>query len=262
MTLGVCPKCNLHNCQWLAGPTCEGSERLKAFAAFAPAQRTQWPWGLRWIARKISTQLVELECENAYWRKVAKQEFDDIRLVDLHIKPNELRMMLRSGFGGILVSWMVQMMRSVGAKSYVEFAGVHPAEGELSFTLMRLSGEAPGQRAARYEDIIRSYVTPKPVNDWHEDMGACLFWTLDESGKPTEAPYSGTPNDIKPFHIVDGMVEVEENGQVVGHKESGGKIHTVESCPFPAYATHFTRIPEASLNWKPPDAPPVNTIKL
>lgn len=256
MTLGShCNRCGLPDCAWTAGPHCEGEARIKAFKAFAPSERTQWPMGTRWMARLISSNLVELESQNAYWLKVAKKEFDDIRLVDINIKPDEFQMLLRCGVGGILVSWMLQAMRSIGATSYVEVMGEHPEHGKVAFTIAQMSGESPGARASRYEQIIRSYMTPRPIDDWHEDMGNCLFWTMDENGNPTEAPYSGTPNDMRSLHVIDGRVETDNDGVLKGHEESGGKIHTINTHPFPAYATHFTRIPEASLNWKPPVAP-------
>lgn len=259
MTWGThCPQCGLPDCWWLAGPHCEGQARIKAFKEFAPAQtRVQWPIGTRWLARLISKQMVELESVNAYWCAIAKREFDDIRLVDVKISPDEFRVLLRSGIGGILVSWMLQAIRSIGAKAYVEVRGEHPEHGQLIFTVAQMSGEAPGARAQRYEDIIRSYLTPRPIADWHEDMGPCLFWTLDERGYPTEPPYSGTPNDLRQMHLIDGRVEISEAG-LKGDESVGGKIHTIDSHPFPIYATHFTRTPEACLDWKPPEAPPVN----
>jgi hypothetical protein len=257
-TFPHCSICGLPDCAWQAGPTCEGEARIRAFGGFAPADHgVRWPFGLRWLARKLSRQLVELESINEYWCKIAKEQFEDIRLVDVKIKPDEFKVLLRSGIGGILVSWMLQSMRAIGATSYVEVRGQHPAVGEITVTVATVSGEAPGARAARYEDIIRSYVTPRPVDDWHEDYGACLFWTLDENGNPTEPPYAGTPNDMRPMHLVDGRIKVDVDGVLTGDAESGGKIHTIEACPFPVYATHFTRIPEASLQWKPPAPPPI-----
>lgn len=252
-----CPRCGLYDCAWMAGPYCEGDARTKALQQFAPAWR-HLPWWRKWLARVRSQYIIELECENEYYRKIVKKEFDDIRLVDVNIKPDEFQMLLRSGVGGIFVSWILQAIRSIGAKAYVEVMGEHPVEGKVVLTIARMSGEAPGQCAKRYENIIRSYVTPRPVAEWHEDYGNCLFWTIDDKGNPTEPPYAGTPHDIKPFHIVDGKVEVGDRGELKGHTETGGRIHTIDSHPFPVYATHFTRIPEASMNWTPPEPPPVN----
>lgn len=257
MTWGShCHQCGMPDCRWVAGPLCEGGERLKAFGQFAPAQRQQWPIGTRWLARIISAQLVQLESENEYWRKISKKEFDDIRLMDVNIKPTEFSMLVKHGVSGLLVSWMLQSLRSLGAKSYIEVYGTHPVEGSVSITIARISGEAPGARAHRYEQIIRSYVTPRPADEWNEDIGPVLWWYFDEHGRVTEPPYVGTPLDsgqtveAKLSHYTGGTGEVKDT---VARSFVGG---------WPGYHTHFTRIPEASLTWKPPEAPPVNDIPL
>ncbi len=55
---------------------------------------------------------------------------------------------------GSLANWILQSLKLVGAKTYVEITATHPAEGELTYTVMRLSGESHGARAERYEKII------------------------------------------------------------------------------------------------------------
>jgi hypothetical protein len=101
---------------------------------------------------------------------------------------------------------MLQAIKSVGAKNYVEIEAFHPQEGKLSFTLMRMGGESPGARAARYERIIKSYIEPRPLSHWHEDHGPQLWWKFPV----VEPPYCGTPLDRR----------------------------------WPGYHTHYTRIPE------------------
>lgn len=256
-----CDRCDLPDCQWVAGPHCEGQARIRAMKEFAPAQtRQQWPWGLRWLARKISAQMVELEALNDYWCSIIKRDFENIRLVDLKVKPDEFQMLLRTGVGGLIVTWMLQAIRSIGASAYVELRGCHPKEGDLVFTVLQMSGEAPGARAERYERIIRSYVTPRPIAEYRDDMGDMLFWTLDEKGQPVQGPYAGTPNDVKQLHLVDGKVSIDGHGVI--RDQEGRSMHMVECCLFPATANYFTHLPEASLNWKPPAAPPVNTVKI
>lgn len=115
---------------------------------------------------------------------------------------------------GSLAIWILQALKLVGAKTYVEITATHPAEGELTFEVMRMSGESHGTRAARYERIIRSYVTARPRHEWQAAMGCVVWWQFDEHGRPVGTPFCGLGWDA---------------------------------------ATHFTRIPEASLNWKPKD---------
>ena len=65
---------------------------------------------------------------------------------------------------------------------------------------------------------------PRPLSEWHEDMGAQLWWKFPI----TEAPYVGTPLDL-------GFgVSVEVNGGRVGVTHVGA---------WPGYHTHFTPIP-------------------
>lgn len=259
MTWGThCHQCGLLDCHWVAGPSCEGLERLKAFAQFPPELCTPLPWGLRWIARRISKHLVQVESENEYFRKVMKKEFGDIRLVAMNIKPDEFQMHLRSGIGGLLTSWMAQALQSIGAKSYVEIMGEHPEFGKVAFTVMQISGESAGAKAKRYENMIRSYVTPRPLAEWQEDMGDVLWWHFDDQGRVTEPPYCGSPLHLgRSLHIIDGpQVSVDNVGRL--KPEGTTKMHRIDTGGWPGYHTHFTRIPEASLNWKPPEAPPVN----
>lgn len=39
--------------------------------------------------------------------------------------------------------------------------------------------------------------TPRPIKDWHEDLGPCLWWSFPIE----EPPYCGTPldNDFPPY---------------------------------------------------------------
>lgn len=251
MTWGThCPRCGLTDCRWIAGPTCEGGSRIKAFQAFAPEWRARWPIGTRWLARLISRQLVELESENSYFRAIVKKEYDNIRLVDVNVKPEEFQVLLQSGIGGILTSWMLQAIKSIGAKAYVEIMGEHPVEGKVIFTVVRMGGEPPGARAHRYEQLIRGFMSPVPYEKWHEAMGPCLWWHFDAKGNLTEPPYIGTPLDCGQTvehtirHHVGGTGEVKED------------VHRSHVGGWPGYHTHFTRIPEASLTWAPPAAPP------
>jgi hypothetical protein len=147
----------------------------------------------------------DLEIENEHLRALVDERFKDIRLVSANAGPHGFEFALRSGVGGLLAEWMLQAIQSVGAKNYVEIEAFHPEAGKLSFTLMRMGGESPGARAARYERIIKAYVEPLPLAQWHEDHGPQLWWKFPVS-KP---PYCGTPLNRD----------------------------------WPGYHTHFTRIP-------------------
>jgi hypothetical protein len=85
-----------------------------------------------------------------------------------------------------------------------------PLANALERKLRILIGEeSPGDRAARYERIIKSYVEPRPLSEWHEDLGSQLWWKFPV----VEPPYGGTPLDSD----------------------------------WPEYHTHYTRIPEPKI---------------
>lgn len=213
-----CDQCGLADCAWIAGATCEGQARIKARQTIAPIFRDPWPLGTHWLARLISAKLVELEAQNHMLNHIVQGKVQDVQLVDVNVRQDEFQMLLQSGIGGVITSWMLQAIQGIGAKAYVEVMGQHPKEGKVVFTIARMGGEPPGQRAARYESLIRGFMTPRPYAQWHEDLGPCLWWHFSESGKVTEPPYVGTPLDTS----------------------------------WPRYHNYFTRIPVASLDWKPP----------
>lgn len=61
--------------------------------------------------------------------------------------------------------------------------------------------------ASDYDELLklyRQFTIARPISEYHEDMGPCLWWIFPLC----EPPYSGTPND----------------------------------CGWPEYHTHFTRL--------------------
>jgi hypothetical protein len=65
---------------------------------------------------------------------------------------------------------------------------------------------------------------PRPLDEWHEDMGDCLWWKFPI----TEPPYCGSPLAL------GHTVEVHTHAGVAARFEVGG---------WPGYHTHFTAIP-------------------
>ena len=73
--------------------------------------------------------------------------------------------------------------------------------------------------------------TPRPLSEWHEDIGDVLWWSFPIQ----EPPYIGTPFDL------GQTVEVsmhDFNGKHIGHMnaEVGG---------WPGYHTHWTPLPDS-----------------
>jgi hypothetical protein len=98
---------------------------------------------------------------------------------------------------------------------------------------VKLSGKMPcvcaevSQAAIRAYEASKTVTEPRPLSEWHEDMGPMLWWKFPV----TEAPYVGSPLDC------GFAISVEVNGERVGLKDVGG---------WPGYHTHFTPIPLAS----------------
>lgn len=79
---------------------------------------------------------------------------------------------------------------------------------------------------ANYADLH----TPRPLSEWHEDMGPVMWWFFPM----TEAPWVGTPLDLGgkafiPLH--------DERGNRIG----GMRVNSPGG--WPGYHTHFTPIP-------------------
>ena len=75
-----------------------------------------------------------------------------------------------------------------------------------------------------YED----FVTPRPIAEYHEDMGSVLWWKFPIE----EPPYVGTPIDCPRVYAI------EVNKTKIGEHLVGG---------WPGYHTHFTIIPIPAL---------------
>jgi hypothetical protein len=68
---------------------------------------------------------------------------------------------------------------------------------------------------------------PRPIDEWHEDIGDVLWWKFPI----TEAPYVGSPNDLG--HTVQVTIGVVDGGQRMTQMAGG----------WPGYHTHWTPIP-------------------
>lgn len=79
--------------------------------------------------------------------------------------------------------------------------------------------------------IIHELTMPRPIDEYHEDMGAVLWWKFPIE----EAPYVGGPNDLG--QTVEAEVILRKH-----HKQSKRKVRMMVG-GWPGYHTHFTPIP-------------------
>lgn len=77
------------------------------------------------------------------------------------------------------------------------------------------------------------YTTPRPITEYHEDMGPMLWWNFPIE----EQPYVGTPNDL-------GRT-VEAHTRIITQVNQITKpvISRINVGGWPGYHTHFTPIP-------------------
>lgn len=90
-------------------------------------------------------------------------------------------------------------------------------------------------------------VEPRPIAEYHEDMGSVLWWKFPIE----EPPYVGSPNNlgfeviVQPsicLHIATG--ESDEGGQDDPSSDDlTSKPHKFFVGGWPGYHTHFTMIP-------------------
>lgn len=94
------------------------------------------------------------------------------------------------------------------------------------------------QRAREAERAIKALTTPRPLSEYHEDMGDVLWWKFPVE----EAPYVGSPNDLG-YSVV---VRTQSNiftalGEAAPPVD---KIHSIGVGGWSGYHTHWTPIPK------------------
>jgi hypothetical protein len=78
--------------------------------------------------------------------------------------------------------------------------------------------------------MAEDFTTPRPLSEWHEDMGDVLWWKFPI----VEPPYCGSPLDLgKTVQVNVWGIRIDETMRV----HVGG---------WPGYHTHWTPIPRPS----------------
>lgn len=78
--------------------------------------------------------------------------------------------------------------------------------------------------------------TPRPLAEWHEDMGPVLWWCWKDGNWLGEAPYVGSPRDLG--HTVESEMTLRRHGE-----PELTKIFREQVGGWPDYHTHFTPLP-------------------
>lgn len=106
--------------------------------------------------------------------------------------------------------------------------------------------------AAAFE-VLKELTTPRPISEYHEDMGPVLWWKLewareyDRHGSEHkvrrwagEPPYVGSPNDVG----LEVAVELRSTVMTFAGADSvETKVHRANVGGWPGYHTHFTSLP-------------------
>lgn len=107
------------------------------------------------------------------------------------------------------------------------------------------SGFNSDLEAARASLTVAGAFKPRPIDEYHEDMGPVLWWHWIDGRWAGEAPYVGTPNDLGFTVQVNLDMHLCTYTDPVGAEKEVTLTHNVGG--WPGYHTHFTPIetPEA-----------------
>jgi hypothetical protein len=93
------------------------------------------------------------------------------------------------------------------------------------------------ERARQAERAIKALTTPRPIADYHEDLGDVLWWKFPI----TEPPYVGTPGDCG--ITVEAHTTTRVISQINQEHDPEPHIERVHLGGWPGYHTHFTALP-------------------
>jgi hypothetical protein len=107
--------------------------------------------------------------------------------------------------------------------------------------------------AAAYE-VLQELTTPRPIAEWHEEMGSVLWWCFtvvpESIGVPGtrgklrllgEPPYVGSPLDLG--FTVEAHTTTRVITQSNQEHDPEPVIHRIQAGGWPGYHTHFTPLP-------------------
>lgn len=81
---------------------------------------------------------------------------------------------------------------------------------------------------------------PRPLDEWHEDIGAALWWYIKD-GKVQEAPWVGTPLALGV--TVEAHTTTRIITQLDQEHDPDPVIHRTNVGGWPGYHTHWTPLP-------------------
>lgn len=91
-------------------------------------------------------------------------------------------------------------------------------------------------RITELKAALALLTTPRPISEYHEDMGDVLWWKFPIE----EAPYCGTPNDIGMEVLIVATVHALQGEQT---PYRGDQQQRVYIGGWPGYHTHWTPVP-------------------
>lgn len=97
--------------------------------------------------------------------------------------------------------------------------------------------ETFNEEVVRALELVKKLTTPRPLSEYHEDMGTVLWWKLPI----TEPPWVGTPNDLG--HTVQIEVTSLTSERVKFQPRRSSKHNFDVGGWIPRYYTHWTPLP-------------------
>lgn len=96
--------------------------------------------------------------------------------------------------------------------------------------------------ASMFEELT----TPRPISEYHEDMGSVLWWKFPIN----ESPYCGTPNDLGHEVIIQPSIALHiQTSETDEDKDDpsfdlAGEPKRFHVGGWPGYHTHWTPVPQ------------------
>lgn len=95
-------------------------------------------------------------------------------------------------------------------------------------------------RITELKTALALLTTPRPLSEYHEDIGPVLWWKFPI----TEAPWVGTPNDLGKEVMVETNCYTTINGSTKTIKHHVGyPVQNIFVGGWPGYHTHWTPLP-------------------
>jgi hypothetical protein len=98
-----------------------------------------------------------------------KKSWETIRALSYTQDESSATVEFRAQFVQEFVGWMVEWFRDCNARNYIEIVASHPSTGPLVFTMQRMDGQTPAEKADEYRALLRAlFGTVSMLKSWRK----------------------------------------------------------------------------------------------